>query len=271
MAYHKSNQTRIIFSITILVFFSMILITVNAKGKRNPNFVERMVSSLIFPFQKVATGSLSVLGDLRNKYFYPVGMKEENEILKSEMANIEGLESKLIELQLENKRLRSLLEYKENSPYKMAMAQVVGYDSTNWNQMVTIDKGSSDGIKRKMPVVANGALVGKIESVFSKSSKVLLMIDIRNAVDAMIQESRAKGVVAGTNGELCDMKYVSLEENVEKGFNVISSGLGTVYPKGLLIGVVEEVIKKEFGLFQVVSIKPSVDLDHLEEVMVILE
>lgn len=270
MAINKPHRPRVFLYLLVLVLLSVILITINAKDNRQPDFVENLVSALVSPLQKIISNSQNAINSFYNKYFYLVGVKEENLRLKAEMATIKSLQNELAEMRLERKRLLSLLDVKEQSSPKTMFAKIIGYDSTNWNRMVTIDKGTIHGMERKMPIVSNGGLIGKIESASRSSSKVLLITDIRNAVDAVIQESRAQGVVVGTNRELCEMKYVSLEEKVKNGGRVVSSGFGGVYPKGLLIGEVAKVERKEFGLFQEVFIKPSADLEHLEEVMVIM-
>lgn len=270
MAINKPHRPRVFLYLLVLVLLSVILITINAKDNRQPDFVENLVSALVSPLQKIISNSQNALNSFYNKYFYLVGVKEENLRLKAEMATVKSLQNELAEMKLERKRLLSLLDVKEQSSPKTMFAKIIGYDSTNWNRMVTIDKGTIHGMERKMPIVSNGGLIGKIESASRSSSKVLLITDIRNAVDAVIQESRAQGVVVGTNRELCEMKYVSLEEKVKNGGRVVSSGFGGVYPKGLLIGEVAKVERKEFGLFQEVFIKPSADLEHLEEVMVIM-
>lgn len=266
----KPTRFKTILFLTVLVFFSLVLITVNVKGSRQPKIVEAFASSIVFPFQKVVTNSLVGIGNFWEKYFYLVEVGEENRRLKAEIIKMDVLRNELTEIRLEHKRLLQLLEIKQQSAHQMMVAKIVGFDATNWSRMITIDKGSVNGVKRKMPVVSSSGLIGKIESVARNSSKVLLITDIRNAVDAIVQESRARGVVVGINKEICDMKYVSLEEKIEKGNRLISSGFGGVYPKGLLIGVVEEVRRKGYGLFHLVSVRPSANLEHLEEVQVLL-
>lgn len=271
MVNAKPNRSKSILYFLLLIIVSLILITINVKGKRQPIIIEMVISTVITPFQKMVSHSFNALDSTWNRYFHLVGIKEENNRLLAELTKMEVLKNEMAEMKMENTRLLNLLETKSRTGIKMMMAKIIGYDSTNWNQMVSIDKGSNDGVKRAMPVVCHGGLVGKIESVSPNSSKVLLITDIRNAVDAVVQESRAKGVVFGTNRGICGMKYVSLDEKIEKGFHVISSGMGGIYPKGLLLGFVEKVEKKKVGLFHEVSVKPSADLAHLEEVLIIVE
>jgi rod shape-determining protein MreC len=271
MAINQPHRPGIFLYLLVLVFLSVALITINVKGSRQPNFVETLITAIVSPIQKIISNSQNTIESFRDKYFYLVGVKEENQLLRAEISRIKILQNALAEMELEQKRLFALLEIKNQSSPKMMFSKIIGYDSTNWNRMVTIDKGAIHGVERKMPVLSNGGLIGKIESVSRSSSKVLLITDIRSAVDAIIQDSRAQGVVVGTNRELCEIKYVSLEEKVAEGSRLVSSGFGGIYPKGLLIGEVVKVEKKEFGLFQEVFIKPSADLKHLEEVLVILE
>jgi len=269
MAENKPTRARIFLYLTLLILVSFILLALNTRGKRQPQSVEILIATLVSPVQELMTNTERTIVTAWGKYVDLVDVKEENLRLKTEISVIERLRNQLTEIKLKQKRLLALLEIKEKSPHTMMMAKIIGYDSTNWDRAVMIDKGSTDGVTRKMPVVSSSGVVGKIESVYPFSSKVLLVTDIRNAVDAIIQETRSRGVMVGGNRDICEMKYVSLEEKVSAGFHIISSGFGGIYPKGLLLGQVKRV-GKEFGLFQRVYVTPSSDMAHLEEVMVIL-
>jgi rod shape-determining protein MreC len=102
-------------------------------------------------------------------------------------------------------------------------------------------------------------------------SRVLLIIDENSNVDALVQGSRAQGILQGGGSRACSLKYVSITEDVRPGMAVITSGIGGVFPKGLLLGVVTKVSKKEGGLFQAVDVAPAIDFGKLEEVLVLLE
>jgi len=167
-------------------------------------------------------------------------------------------------------RLEHLMEYQDRHELKFTVASVIGRDATQWVKMVFINKGTQDGIRENQPVVTNAGIVGHIVQAGVSTSKVLLIIDSRSAVDALFQESRVPGVIVGGGTDTCKMKYVPITAEVKVGDPVLSSGLGGIYPKGLMVGRVTGVIKGRQGLFQDIVISPSADLTRLEEVLVLL-
>ncbi|MDH3557772.1 MAG: rod shape-determining protein MreC, partial [Deltaproteobacteria bacterium] len=138
-------------------------------------------------------------------------------------------------------------------------------------QTILIDKGRSDGVTQDMAVVSAEGLMGRVIGVSSHHAKVLLILDANSAVDALIQRSRVRGVLVGLGVDLCLLKYVQRNEDVQVGDQVISSGMGGVFPKGLLLGTVQEVVRGSSGLFQRVEVKPAANFNRLEEVMVVIQ
>jgi len=184
------------------------------------------------------------------------------------------LEQKLTdyeELKAANVRLRRLLSFRGDLGVPSMAAQIIGDDSTGWFRTVLIDKGRRHGVARRMPVVAPEGVVGQTIECALGVSKVLLITDRNSAIDVMIQRSRTRGILEGKGEEdLCTMKFVARTADVKEGDRVITSGLGGIYPKGLLVGRVVAVQKQPFGLFQSVEVAPSVNFGRLEEVLVLL-
>tara|TARA_B100000315_G_scaffold115921_1_gene106325 strand:- start:10665 stop:11156 length:492 start_codon:yes stop_codon:yes gene_type:complete len=162
-----------------------------------------------------------------------------------------------------------MLKYKLGSDREMVLASVVGSDAMSWSKMVTINKGSNDGLKKNMAVITYEGLVGHIVQTVPFYSKVLLITDVRSAVDALDQDKRTRGIVVGKGSDICEMKYIPQDADIRVGQPVISSGLGEVFPKGLLIGKVSKIEETNEGLFKNVVITPSVKISFLEEVFVL--
>jgi rod shape-determining protein MreC len=150
-------------------------------------------------------------------------------------------------------------------------ARVIGRERSSIFKTILLDKGSSNGLKVGLPVVAVGGVVGRIIDVSWNVSKVLLFIDYNSNIDALVQNARAQGILQGSGSKGCVLKYVQRLENVNVGDAVVSSGLAGVFPKGLLLGTVISVDKEETSLFQKISVAPSVDVSKLEEVLVIVK
>lgn len=149
-------------------------------------------------------------------------------------------------------------------------AQVIARDPTPWFRTVTINKGKADGLRKGMPVVIPEGVVGQVVATTGGYARVLLIIDPNNAVDALVQRSRARGVVSGGPGGACQFKYVLRKEDVRLGDTLVTSGLDRVFPKGFRVGMVSGLFRRHAGIFQEVTISPAVDFDKLEEVLVIL-
>ena len=260
------------FIIPILIFLlALSLISANLHSRENMSFFESLVVGITSPIQKAVRGVIGGIGSVWRGYFYLVGLEEENQTLKQEVEELKLQLNRYREADLANERLRALLNFKKSIATPLLPAQIVAFDPSGWFQTILIDKGRSDGVSQNMAVVSSEGLVGRVIGVSNHHAKVLLILDGNSAVDGFIQRSRARGVLVGLGRELCLLKYVQRNEDVQVGDQVISSGMGGVLPKGLLLGTVQEVVRGSSGLFQRVEVKPAVNFSRLEEVMVAIE
>jgi len=175
------------------------------------------------------------------------------------------------ETELANVRLRDLIDFQRNISERVVAAEVIGRDPSAWFKTVIIDKGEADGLTRGLPVVIAQGIVGQVIEVSKHYSKVMLIVDSNSAVDSLVQRSRARGVIKGEATDQCRLDYVLRKNDVRIGDTLVSSGLDGVYPKGLRIGYVSQVIEHDADIFHEVIITPFVDFEKLEEVLVILE
>lgn len=187
-------------------------------------------------------------------------LRTENEVLRQQVRA-------LGEAGRENSRLTHLLNLTEHTGFKTIGARVIGRDAGNWWKSIQIDRGSNDGLRANMTVLNADGLIGKVVECTRGEARVLLLIDPNCKVSALLQDAREPGVVAGTQ-----MTYVNRAATIKPGESVITSGLGGIFPKGILIGtVVSAQLNPQTGMYQDVTIKPAVDFRRLEEVVVILE
>lgn len=197
-------------------------------------------------------------------------LSKENALLREE---IETMKSKLVgqdELTSENNRLRKLLDFKKKQASNRAIsAQVIGRDPSNWTNIIFVDKGKDDGIKKYMAVTTDKGLVGRVIEVGSSSAKVMFITDPDSRIGVLVQRTRHDGLLYGTLSRKCQMVYIPLEADIWPGDLIVSSGLGISVPKGLLVGTIEDVFIDKSGLYQSAIIKPAVDLSRVEEVLCI--
>jgi rod shape-determining protein MreC len=175
----------------------------------------------------------------------------------------------LQEALLENQRLNNLVEMKRILPagmVNMVYARVIARSPNAWNRVFSIDKGSQKNVRANMPVVADSALIGQVAEVGPGIANVLLLNDPNSRVGALIQRTRDQGILYGTFGGECRMKYLSLDAKIQEGDIVESAGHGGFFPKGLLIGKVERVWKEPGQIYQVAQVRMWADLSRVEEV-----
>jgi len=196
---------------------------------------------------------------------------EENRSLREENAALRNQIVLLHEAEIENESLRRLLEFKRAAPsQKLLAAEVIGRDPNNLLDYITVDRGRADGIERNMPVLAADGLVGRIADVTENTATVLLITDPSSSISALVQRSRATGVVEGAWGHRLMLRYLTQDSSIECGDIVITSGLGGNLPKRLVIGQVVKVVWSEAAMFQEATLVPAVTASDLERVLILL-
>lgn len=195
----------------------------------------------------------------------------QNERLKREIDFLKKKLAETSEVYLENRRLKTLLSFKQKSSHKLVAASVIARDPSNWSSLIVIDKGTSSGIKKGFAAITHLGLAGRVVEVSSSTAKVMLLNDPNLAISCLVQRSRQEGLVVGSLGGTLIMKYLPKECDIEVSDIIVTSGLTTNYPKGLLIGRVVAVEEEFSGLMRYALIKPVVNLAQLEEVLIIID
>jgi rod shape-determining protein MreC len=252
------------------VLAALIFYSLNIPHKRSANFIERGVMMAVSPVMKPAARVSGFFEDAWDNYINLVDVRSENLRMRDE---IKGLNTRIVsaeETRLVNQRLEKLLGMKNTINFPVLTVTVVGEDLSSWFRTLMIDRGSSSGIVEGMSVVAADGVVGQIVKVAATTSRVLLLTDHTSGIAATIQRSRARGVVKGKGEGLCSLEFTTREEDVKVGDMVITSGIGGVFLKGIPIGEVTMVKRGEYGIFQTVTIRPLVNISHLEEALVVL-
>ncbi|HEX9024808.1 MAG TPA: rod shape-determining protein MreC [Geobacteraceae bacterium] len=254
-----------------ILLAAFVFFTLHLRDKEQDTLFERVTLTVMSPVNKVFSRINEEAGRIWNDYMDLVGVRKENKELRQ---SIKTLNSRMIEYQemaRANGRLKKLLDLKSSLAVPSLAASVIGEDGTPWFKTIMIDRGEADGLREGMPVIAADGVIGQLVKVVAKSSRVLLITDHASGVAAIIQRSRARGVVRGKGGGICSLEFAMADEDVKVGDAVITSGIGGVFPKGLNIGEVTMVKKGEYGIFQTVDVRPAVNLARLEEVLVLLQ
>ncbi len=191
----------------------------------------------------------------------------ENELLREVVGKLTLQSEGLKGAALENERLRKLLDFKSAQVHQVIPCQVIGRDSSIWTRTILLDKGKKEGVQNGMPVVSHEGLVGRIMEAGSTVSRALLLIDPNLRVGVVLNESREQGLLVGQGKELCRLQYLSPEGKIHLQEQVLTSGVGGVFPKGILVGQVVFIGKEPDGMHQYALIRPAAHLQSLEEVL----
>lgn len=205
-----------------------------------------------------------------NHYIALVGTTKENERLREEVTELQEKLNAARDAQLENRRLKDLLQYSGTLERRSVGARIVGHDVTPWFQAIFLGTGSEAGIERGMSVVTPRGAVGRIHAARPGLSEVLLVTDGRFAADVMVERNRVRAVAEGIGGNFCRLKYVSPVHDVAVGDRIVFSGFDGAMPKGTLLGTVASVDRPKESLFQKVRVQCAVNFQDVEEALVIL-
>lgn len=264
--------------LVIVLAILLIALAVLTSGQRdNLTKIEGVVGDIISPVQgfmyRVATSVSQFFKSINEKQ----QLSEQYEILKNRVAQLEQQQLEMDEVIRENQRLKRLLDFKEEKDdFLVEGVRITGKNPGNWLNTMTIDKGSNHGVIVNMAVINDQGLIGRVIETGGNWATVRTIVDGQSSVSAIIERTRDNGMVKGNNtlifeDGLCRMINLPLDSDVVVGDRVITSGLGEIFPKGIPIGEVIEVLDEERDMYKTAIIRPDVDFMRLEEVLIIRE
>jgi rod shape-determining protein MreC len=231
--------------------------------------VTKTTLSYTKPIGAVFTDFGSGISSFFKNIFRVGSLQKDNGNLQEKLDKALTEIGRLDALQKENNQLKRDLNFKSTSDFDMIGARIVYFDPSNIKDTVTIGAGKNDGLKDGDIVIANGFLVGRIRSVDRATSKVILITDPESIIAATVAGKNISGTIKGKIGNGLFMDQVPQNEKVVKGDLVSTSGLGGIFPKGLLIGEIENVQQITGSIFQAIDVQPFVKIDSLDNVMII--
>ena len=263
------KKYRLGVGISFIIITALFVLFYNLRHP-SPGLIRKVALEMVLPLETAINVPLQGLTDAWKRYIFLVGREEDNKRLREQNAQLLDELIKYREGYRESIRLQKILKLRDSLPFTTIAARVVGRNPSSIFKMVLINRGERDGLRSGLPVMAVPGLVGRILETSWHVSRVLLIIDENSNIDALLQESRAQGILQGASSSGCIVKYVSKAIDVKVGEIVISSGMGGVFPKGLPLGVVTSASKKEADLFQRINVAPFVNPAGIEEVLVII-
>ncbi|HXQ21466.1 MAG TPA: rod shape-determining protein MreC [Candidatus Acidoferrales bacterium] len=263
------RRNRVVLTSGSLLLISLLLLSAGARTRQRIDPVASLMREGMRPLQSAVTAAVDGVADTWRMYVALIGVKKENERLRWRILELEQQAVRLAEVEQTDKRLQELLNFRSTIDGSVQAAQIIGRDPQPWFGTVSINKGEADGIHKGMAVVSPFGVVGQTTATSAHTARVLLVTDHNSGIDAVVQRSRARGIVEGTLDSGCVMKYVKRGEDLDVGDRIVTSGLDGIFPKGITIGEVTHVTRGNRGLLQVAEVKPSVPMDRTEEVLVI--
>jgi rod shape-determining protein MreC len=263
------RRNRVVLTSGSLLLVSLLLLSASARVRPPADPVARGILEGMRPFQNAAAAGFAAASQAWRSYVALLGVREENEQLRRRVLELEQQAVRLAEVEQTDKRLEALLDFRMTLGGDVQTARIIGRDPLPFSGTVTINKGERDGIAKNMAVLSPFGVVGQIMAISGHAARVLLITDHNSGVDAVVQRSRARGIVEGGIDGGCLMKYVKRGEDVDVGDRIVTSGLDGIFPKGIIVGTVTRVTRGVRGLLQVAEVTPSVPLDRIEEVLVV--
>lgn len=264
----------------------VLLISIRSGDSTQARAVDETLNAVVLPIQSGFTSTVGWISGIFDRYILLVRAEEENERLKLENRSLKEELNHYINGSIQFNLLREQLNFKEEDPERRVYAEVTGQSLDNFHHTLLINKGRLAGIRRNFPVVLREGVVGRIQSVTALQSVVQLVIDRRHRFPVIIQRTRERLILEGSGGNLrlmapdrgmamgqgggLRMERLRMLADVRQGDRVISSGLGGIFPKGLLVGLITKVSREKHELFQTAEIIPVVDFNKIEGVYVIL-
>jgi len=252
-----------------VVLGHILLISAQVNSRTGVPVLEAVTFGIYSEVQRTFSGGVSGVRRVWSQYIGLRHVKAENDELKRQLAEAQ------IELQRQQaladraRGLEQLLELKDHSSVQLTAAEVIGASATPDFRTLTIDKGTRDGLRPDMAIIAPAGVVGRVVVPSARAAKVQLLIDRNAAAGALIERSRAQGVVLGSGDERLRMDFVSETSDIVNGDIVVTSGIDGIYPKGFVIGRVETV-EKNGPTYRRIVVKPAVNFSALEEVLAVM-
>jgi len=252
-----------------VLFVSLLLLTVQTRGGGTGRAGD-VVAVVLTPLQDVLVKIHRGAVGLWTSYADWKSVRRDNAVLRAEAEHLRVRGLQTVETEQENARLRRLLALRERLPLSALAGEVIGRESGGWVRALTVNRGRGSGIVQQTPVIVPEGLVGRVAQVRSGASVVQLLNDPASTVGAVVQRTRTPGLVEGDAAGAIRFKFMARDgAQVASGDLIVTSGLGTLFPKGLPIGRIVAVEDKGSALFHFAIVAPAVDFSRVEEVLLL--
>jgi rod shape-determining protein MreC len=269
-SYRRYRDALIVALLLAVPFF---FLRASIRDPRETSAFDRAVMRISAPIQYVSSLLAREVSNLWGNYVYLVEVKADHQRLEYENARLKDRVRKLEQDEIELRRVKRLLGLRDSVSGDLVSAQVVGKDLTEFFRVASlvVDRGGRE-VRPNMPVIGLDGVVGKVQRVSGDRVDVLLAVDSGSGIDVVDELTGARGFVRGTGDQSrysCHVELMQRTDEVNVGDLLVTSGVGRAFPRGIPVARVTKVVKRDFGIYQIVEAVPTVDFSRLEEVLIL--
>jgi len=266
----RNNRKKIVrkeglrfFRLFFVLFAFVVLLFVSSSSGRFGVFHQLTLETL-GPLQSFFTKASLGTTKFKDRYIALWNLQAENERLRQELETYHAQLDEYRDAYSRNRFLETALEFKRQNTFPALMARVVGKDPSFWFQTLIVDRGENDGVVIGMVARSFQGVVGQVVQVSDNYSKILLANAPSSAIDAIVQSSRVRGILKGAGEQGYILQYVLKNAKVKVGDQIVTAGIGGVFPSGITLGTVSKVYSKRRGMFLDIMVEPAVDFSRME-------
>lgn len=270
MRKKRNNRKKIVrkggsrFFILFFVLFAFVVLLLVSSSSGRFGVFHQLTLETLGPLQSFFTKASLGTTKFKDRYIALWNLQAENERLRQELETYHAQLDEYRDAYSRNRFLETALEFKKQNSFPALMARVVGKDPSFWFQTLIVDRGENDGVLTGMVARSFRGVVGQVVQVSDNYSKILLANAPSSAIDSIVQNSRVRGILKGAGEQGYTLQYVLKNAKVKVGDQIVTAGIGGVFPSGITLGTVSKVHSKRRGMFLDIMVEPAVDFSRME-------
>ncbi|MDG2199300.1 MAG: rod shape-determining protein MreC [SAR324 cluster bacterium] len=265
MRWLRRNLWGLLLGIVLLSSAILLYQSYQSADRPEASLINEAAHLLASPFQKANFWSSKYFEELESYFVQLEDLKKENQSLKKRILHLNNDMNALNEKVTRNSSQSLQLNWANSYPEPVIFGDILGISTDPLTQVWWLNLGAQDGIKVKQPAAVAEGLVGRVQNISAKQSTIQIILDQRSRFPVLVQRTRSRGIVVGT-GSGIELRQVLIRDELKIGDRIITSGLSQLFPKGLFVGQIKEIVQSENQLFQTAVLEPGVDFSRLESV-----
>ncbi|MBT6728327.1 MAG: rod shape-determining protein MreC [Deltaproteobacteria bacterium] len=265
MRWLRRNLWGLLLGIVLLSSAILLYQSYQSADRPEPSLISEAAHLIASPFQKANIWFSKYFEELESYFEELEDLKKENQSLKKRILHLNNDMNALNEKVARNNSQSLQLNWANSYPEPVIFGDILGISTDPLTQVWWLNLGAQDGIEVKQPAAVAEGLVGRVQNISAKQLTIQIIMDQRSRFPVLVQRTRSRGIVVGT-GSGIELRQVLIRDELKIGDRIITSGLSQLFPKGLFVGQIKEIVQSENQLFQTAVLEPGVDFSRLESV-----